>query len=569
MISYHWPPEHVFRPRILILNMNDQPSTSIGTFRGREICCGTPEGAAYVKKVTHPPTTIPNEYQGIPDCSAPNVVTMEVKGEQNVAPILTYPNTSTTAATVNPSSMLFLGPSGGRVGAYVFLQLPTAAGLSWVQPVSFPAVSPSPAIANTTSPAVLNAGYNFGNWSQDVAVSRTSYKSETFYLNATDFNNQGQVTTAKFKPNIITGLTLLSLLAEHANQSQTLTSLRRAVGQALKRTGRPTQVDDEGYEVISAVNSVPAADYAVQVWQVEATSTSSAITQLFGTPMYALTGILPTSSSDVLVTSSKAATRPAREGAFVVHQPAGPVNDWQPSPTGIVQLTKPLNQGPVVCLLRSVISGVVTYAPLYSDPNVTNTGLTVDNNNLTDSPWNNLDWEMTLFEGLTVPTSTGTTLSSVPYVTVKTFTGIELQTQPVSSLQPFARLLPLPDPDALLMATGIFHARPDSLPASANDLGSILGTAVKFIPTAINWLSDAFGSKKTESKVEKSNDRMDHRVAQLTDMVQSLATQVRASRAPTENLPSFINEPERQPRVRNKARAPPKPRAKPRRKAPK
>jgi len=250
----------------------------------------------------------------------------------------------------------------------------------------------------------------------------------------------------------------------------------------------------------------------------------------------------------LMTLSPKASTRPAREGAFVVQQQEDEIMPW-------ISVNNPAVSNPsspdglILSFIRFVnTAGSNIFVPLYSSqPGTTTSPFACD------VAWGSLDWSMTLFEGLTVPTSVGTTLSSVPYITVKSFIGLEMQPKSISSLVTFQRTLPLPDPDAIRMAVGIMHARPDSLPAAANDLGTIASTALKFIPTAVSWLKDLFGDSKQKEKAlgkarefvrpktkeatKKQQTKMEKQIADLTVSVKKLSSK----NAPATQLPTYNN----------------------------
>lgn len=482
----------------------------IATINGTQIICSTEAGAAYVKKVTHPPCVIPNEYCGIPDSASPNVVLMETKGEGNFPPIISYPISSSATLTANSQKMLFLAPSGSKVASFVFNYVYSSAGTGWVQAVSFPANgSVYPAISNICGVAQTNGGYNFANFSNDYTAIRSSYKSETYYLNATNFNDQGTVATAKFKPNIIHADSAYSLLSQHKECPRSQANLTKCL---LSLGIKPKQNNITGdYDIINndkfKVDDYPF-DYSFQIIEMDniaaQANNGGGAFQFLSSPMWAINSLLPAATTDVLNMSSKSSTRPAREGSFVVHQHVDDISTFIANPslniTGGTVLPGGAN-GNVICLIRGLITGgsgnsVYSYAPLYSDPNFGAPSTTSNPFQALDTPWNNLDWSITLFDGLTIPSTTGTTLSSVPYITVKSYCGLEGQVSVYSSLRPFQRVLPPPDRLALDCATTIFHARPDDLPSAANDLASIGSTIIKFIPTAIEWIKDLFGKKK-------------------------------------------------------------------------
>lgn len=476
-------------------------STEVANLQGTSVNALTPAGAAFVKKVTHPPSEIPADYQGTPDCSAPNVVQIEVKGEINIPPALTLPAAATGSATtsINPSSILFLQSNGVWVGNYVFFLV----NGQWIQPVN--SIAPLPLISQLSVPACLNSGYNFDNFAQDFAKFRTVYKSSTYYLNATGFNNQGTVTTAKFTPTVYGAnipTTAADLLRLHKHCDKSTKSLLDAINKMMfLQPSQKKNVEDDGYEVLGnnrerltafkSINEVPTEVY-LQVVEFN----SGAITAIPNSNMANVNNVMPETASDVLTMSSKGITRPAKDGAFVVLQQQGPVSEWT-----TVNQSLPAYPTVPVRLLWTLMrtqsaAGVYAYVPLYSSPSTGNTVQPF----ACDVPWNNLDWSYTLFEGLTVPpqATPSTTLTGTAYITVKTYVGMEGRVNSFSSLRPFQRLLPMPDSSAMTMVTGIMHARPDSLPASANDLGTIAATAIKFLPTAVGWLKDLFGGKKQQ-----------------------------------------------------------------------
>lgn len=474
---------------------------SIGNIQGVSIKAGTTPGAAYVRKVTHPPSPMTNEYQGRPDCSQPNVVLLELKSEINVPPILVTPKDVLTTITSNPSSMLFLQPSGGVVSNYVFMwanNLPGAQSSGWIQPSNQNATATvKPLISQTAPSSANNSGYNFSNWGNDMAAHRVTYKSSTYYLNATNFNNQGTVTTAKFKPNIVYANDAATLLRHFGGCKKSELNMLAALRATYEHYGIKRDKSEEGYEIIDP--SSPSAAYAYQILDFGRSSGQITTQGTLAPYMYCNT-VMPKDASSVMTFSPKAATRPAKDGAFVVSQQVGPVLDWMSS-TDTVASANVRPSGLLFSFYRVWYGGSWQVAPLINSFVDASIG-----NGTGEIQWGDLDWSYTLFEGLSVPTTTGTTLSSVPYVTVKSFTGLELQVQNASSLVSFQRTLPLPDPDAINMAVGIMHARPDSLPASANDLGSIASTVVKFLPTAVSWLKNLFGDDQQKSAaLEKAN----------------------------------------------------------------
>jgi hypothetical protein len=538
-------------------------STEVVRIGKVSIAADTVAGTAYVNKITHPPSTIPADFAGTPDNSDANVVLIEVKGEVNLPPILTLPTSATATATTNPSSMLFVQTSGLYASTYVFLK---DTNNTWVQPMSQAvAVGTYPAINQLCPPTVNNSGYNFKNMQKDISQFRTTYGSDTYYLNATDFNNQGTVTTAKFRPNIFTGISAATYAKDFTPQSKKslLDAINAAIKHQVKYTGKNGEYDMCDHLTFKKLEDMPS-EYLVQIWTPD--DSANVVLLPFSQALYQSSG-MPNTASDVLVMSSKAATRPAKEGAFVVQQQIGPIADWcTPDYAEFSQASLP--SGLSVSLMRCPNGGTTgpVFAPLFNNGGSNSNSYA----NSGETKWNNLDWSYTLFEGLTVPSTTGTTLSSVPYITVKSFKGFEASPFPHSSLLPFQRSLPMPDPKAIQMAVGIMHARPDSLPASANDFGMIGSLVTNLLPKAVEWIKDLFGPKApaphpntvysysqppvypgtynspikqtkraytaAKAPVVKAEHAMSRQIAQLSK-------QVAAMRSPASTLPTYTNGP--------------------------
>ena len=125
---------------------------------------------------------------------------------------------------------------------------------------------------------------------------------------------------------------------------------------------------------------------------------------------------------------------------------------------------------------------------------------------------------------------------------------MEIQPTIYSSLLPSQELLPFNDPKAMQIASGIFHARPDSLPASANDLASIGSTIIKFLPTAVSWLSDLF---KNRNSAPKQHPKQTPKPTAQKKIVNRKMPQKRTNRnnsaaakdEPAATLPTYVNKP--------------------------
>lgn len=459
-------------------------NNTVANVKGNSIVTNTPEGAAYVRKVTHPPSGLEPLFKGRPDCSQPNIVLMELKSEVNISPSCRIATSTSTTQTFNPRDILFLQTSGPFTATYPFYKVAVNGTTYWTQCVGQSAISGAQPALNQTNPiAVINQGYNASNMSSDVASFRSSYKSSTYYLNATAFNDQGMVTTAKFKPNVV----LSSLADEYTrvkNHKPSHDNLKRAHDALTKH--QKQIINQEEFEEIGG----PTILTVTQFLDVGRGATGESLFLTYNSSTF--NNFLPLVSSELITFSPKAASRPAKEGAFVVQQNIDPVSTWSSMNCAKGPNAGPSQKGLLQSFFRfyNTTTNTYHYTPLYSDYTGTVSSL--------DAPWNNLDFAFTLFEGLTIPINSD---SGLPYITTKNFYGMELQVTEDSSLRPFQSMLPLPDSKAIEMVCGIFHCRPDSLPASANDWGTIGKVILQALPVAANWLLNSFSGKK--NKIEK------------------------------------------------------------------
>lgn len=491
--------------------------------KGVEVRCKTVYGAEYVKKVTHPPSDA--RFEGTPSKASPNVTIFEIVAETNVpVTFQLIKDAPVSVQDINASAMLFLTPSGGKVGSYVFYRTATN---TWAQQswLNAPAGNPDPKAICATR----NDAYDWQNkYAQDFASCRQAYKSTTFYLNATKNNNQGVVTTAKFKPSIIGSYEQLSkafnieigdlegpityqgLIKLHTKlgHKSTVQQLQGMFNENTRRVAAADMIDEDGYSVLpSKPVKGPAADFRMQIFNLGTMTGTSMSTPGKDLSIW-LNNILPNDATQLLNLSRKAASRMATEGAFVVQGDSDDVNLFQAVPcVGPQGPELPTSRGlyqTMCCFLDPNINpsagGQIGYFHLLDAPIKSG----VESQKFSDIPWNMSDWSWTLFDGLSTSNADAWGL---PYITVKTVTGWEAQPRNKSFAALVQRLLPLPDPDALEMAAGIHAQRPDSLPASANDLGSIASTVLQFLPTAVGWLKDLFGSKpKQEQAMQKAQE---------------------------------------------------------------
>jgi hypothetical protein len=497
-------------------------STQIFRSNGISVKANTAAGASWVKKVIHPPSAKDEDYHGTPFKGNSSVALLELRGESDIPPVFTY-NSGTLVApvieTLNPSTMLFLSGSGGRVGAYAFMRI---APNTYVQQTdaNIPSGTPVPAL-----PAALTSGYDFiNNYNSDFQCHRIGYKSNTFYLNATGFNNQGIVCSAKFKPDLyntatttaVNGVRNNSITAHQLWKSLNPQQRRAFVDAVPKRyrtsASRTTAAApssrrslEEDFEVLSVADradplSLPVSDFSLQMLNF---GESNATLGTIPGGGISIVGLLPDTISDVQMISPTSSTRQAKEGDYVVQTWSEDVNLFSQAPrvnnqSGGQHLTE--------CFLTWY--NPVSNTHLYY--NLMGTSQTAGIDSYCDIPWTSHDWSYTMFQGLTVPSGSTISTTGVPYISIKTILGLEVQPRISSSMRPFMEQLPFPDDAAIEIASVLIREKPDSLPAAANDLGQIFDSITNYAPKVFDFFKGIFSGgsgDKSESKPAKSDKK--------------------------------------------------------------
>jgi hypothetical protein len=250
-------------------------------------------------------------------------------------------------------------------------------------------------------------------------------------------------------------------------------------------------VDDDGYATIDGLPTAPFDQFLAQFHNY---GEIEAYTTLFG-GQTAVHGLFPNTISDIQMLSKSAVFRPASEGAYVVQSNSDDVNLFIQAPSinneggaanliiSLLTWYRPSTNTHYYFLLHTTQSNIGDTEPLASQ----------------DIPWTMHDWSYTMFQGLTVPTSPISTNNGLPYISVKTILGLEVQPRLFSSMRPFMRELPMPDEAALDLASILIRERPDCMPSAANDFGQIFSAIAEYAPKVVDWISKAFGGSKSSA----------------------------------------------------------------------
>jgi len=508
----------------------NQPA--IGSVDGVTITAETNAGAAWVKKYTHPPVELDSTYVGTPDMANAPSSHVEWRMVQN-----TSPAADTAGFPAFSSDILMLQTSGAATACYVWKRNSTG---QWQQDNA----------STGSTGGVFNSSYDYFNqWNQDASVSRLAYKSCTHYLNATEFANQGTVTVAQFRPNILVDqqgdfLTASAVIGRHQDDPALYKRLLKLFCPKPKVVPKAKRAPNEdAYEYVHKEEDeqtprVPTShldaifNYQVQIVDLGVNNNGIG---------------LPETPTELMELSPKATTRMAKDGAFVVQ-------GWS-QPTNLFKEGTSVGGGrkcPPTCFWKFCSgTGVLTYYPFIAS------GALMNNFVAIDTPWSDFTWAWIYWSGLSAPAAG----ASPAYITTKCLIGVEVQPNLQSAWTPFVKQNPIPDDRALRMAAGIRHQMPDSMPASANDLGSILLSAVKYAPMAINWIKSVFAkngptqamaeavnaSNRKNNGQQRNNNRANNNRGGNPSASQLLRAQKRGGPAPTQ--PRRGNPPGRSGRV--------------------
>jgi len=419
-----------------------------------EIQANTATGAAWVRKYEHPPAGTPADYAGIPDINNSPSVRTEYRAVQNVQ---TYDTVGTVTTNYNK---------------VLFLQLP-----SMTVPTFAFKYNTSGVRAQLAADVVHNQGIATRQHLANFGSGRIAYKSCTYSLNATDFNNQGIVTVAQFRPNI---------------SSYNYASFAEYV------RGRMSKARADTFLASLKKSARADTDDFVDV-------SSDKLGDATGNSYLVITiGKVPVNSTDVAQLSPNATVNPAKEGAFVVQRFSQPVVEYRDYAFAAQSVSKP---APIVgsgVLLEYIdAAGVVTFATISDTYYPSNTVLE-------DIALFDFTCAWVHFEGLSVqPASTTATTVTPPYITVKAITGVEAQALPGSMFTPFMENSAVYDSRALEFASMVTHARQDSLPARFNFWGALGSALLQAAPSIISTVKGLFGKKESDKEKQVTRAEVD------------------------------------------------------------
>jgi hypothetical protein len=422
---------------------------SIGTVRGVKLECDTPSGAAWVEKYLHPPGERRSEYRSIPTMNTTPSNDLEYRCEDEIG------FTSISAGTTKV--VLFLPPSIYRL-RFGF-DITDIGGVIPNQIYNKP-----------------NTNISLSTLPLEVEAYRMAYRSSTFYQDSTGFTNAGMSYAAQFRPNV-TVFTETPLGAPFGGLDYDRSQPMEKFHARFK--------NHKGYKEMLLANA--KQEQGKGKLGSESLGNSLQVISL---------GVIPTSGGDVLMKSPKSTSLPTRDGMFMVHQFSEPDQRYVSFSRQYPRTPMPSHDsGTVIYSCYEYSDGVAWY--LDSFPS------TDSGTNSPDFPWYDMTWGVIMFDLTGAQSGPSPIIAPIVH---KCIIGLEVQPVFGSTLRALARAPPIYDFEALRMASITRQAMPDGLPASANDLGSVLGAVMKFAPMVIDTLKSVFGSRegKLTSEVKQN-----------------------------------------------------------------
>jgi hypothetical protein len=495
------------------LQQNDTEAQTVT--KGKPINSST----AFLKKCIHPPSAVP-EYSGLPTNDARSQVTVEYRNMGINKTPFTFATTVTqvTPAMLSSFDYAFLMPSGCRVLAvpFIYVDLPTR-GPGWTQDYNN---------------VIVNELYNYKNWSSDVNLYRPCYKSTTFSLNATMFNNTGMVVGNQFNPAILFAGSILAFLQEQPIQA------REFVRQCHldTRSVRPTE------EQLNAWHSIPKyiredlhAHCGLLGNEILTMNPNTTVQVVNLSVSPTLDGTLVPTNSQLLGNSLRSYGGAARDGAFSVQRLNTISPAWMANNTTGHEGAAADSPGLYDCYTFVIATdGSYHYAPLSDNNPVLQSGATLKK--LRDTLWSSdMTWSWVRFSGLSLNSQTNV---STQLLIIKNYLGIEIQPATSSAFAGLQRLAPKPDLKAMQALMDAFYDLKDVLPAKYNFWGALAGLASEGLKTFGTGLiqglakgsSDPVASasapvaaaQKVDRDVKRGDNKLEARLARLERLLERL-----------------------------------------------
>lgn len=443
---------------------------------------------AFVCKVTHPPTTVP-EFSGLPTQDARTQVVYNMRNIDVLkAPI-----------TIDMDTQSYQSNSWNDHNDYSIV-VPTGARIKWFGCCYSYRSSPA-GLTSTYNQDVANVGvqdnFDFKNWYSTVNLYRPCYKSITLYPNVTAFNNQGIISAQQFNPNILFAGSMSAMSYEQPKTfMMALDHLYSVKDDALFHSSE-THSDFHHVVVDSwfktrklrsrGLNLDP--NNFIQILNMGNVGYESDASSLVPTP------------SQIAQNSMRSYQDKFINGAFVVSR----INTLSPKWMAGTNTTTNSNiRGLYECWYFTVSNDGSPHLVRLVDPAAPGTAIG-DATTMVDTLWSSdMTWQVIRMQGISPNTLTPTAnnSASVSPIAIKHYYGIEAQPVWNGPWNGIARMSPKPSLSEMQSLMDAFYEMPDGMPAKFNALGAFLPFLASALPHALGFVKDLIIGKK--SKAEKS-----------------------------------------------------------------
>jgi len=424
---------------------------------------------AVIRKTLHPPSAVP-EFCGIPTNDARSQVNIEWRNMEIMqTPRLVDSKSNVVfeleAIDLKTFDYAFLIPNGARVKS-----------------IGFVYNAQQGVMMQDLNGVMLEQLYNFENWPRDVNLYRPIYKSSTFYLNATAFNDTGMVVGNQFNPNILFSGTLGDMV--HSNPKLFYSYVKSAHSRSLiKIHQRPTREIVEAWETIPhyhrtealrllSANPTDAVDLdpntSIQIINLGQLAPSN-FNGVFNVP----------TTSQILGNSLRSLGCKAKEGMFSVQRLNTVAPAWLAGSNTLGKIVGNPQPGLYQCWVAQLVNGEYILES-YSENAPVGTEST-KLNVLYDTLWSkDMTWSWVRFSGLSLNSQTSV---STQLVIKKTYCGYEVQPCYASAWAGMMKLGPKPDLKTMQAMMDAFYELKDVMPARYNFWGSLGTMAAEGIKT--------------------------------------------------------------------------------------
>ncbi|APJ38013.1 structural protein [Bivalve hepelivirus G] len=438
---------------------------------------------AFVCKVTHPPTTVP-EFAGLPTQDTRTQVVYNMRNIDVIKTPITFDKTSgkyEQNSWTDHEDYSFIVPTGARIKWF---------GCCYQVNDS----QTTPTTADAYDQDLANVGvqdnFDFKSWSSTVNLYRPCYKSITLYPNVTAFNNQGIISAQQFNPNILfSGSTSALSYDKPKLFMQALDHLYSQINDKLF-CNEETHVDFHQTVVeswfktrklrVRGLNLDP--NNFLQILNIGNVGYGSDTSSLVPTP------------SQIAQNSMRSYQDKFINGAFVVSR----INTLSPKWMAGSNTNIPVN-GLYECWLYSIGPDGRPHLVSLKDPVAAGTAA-ADAKPMLDTLWSSdMTWQFIRVQGISPNVTASTAPAVVSPIAIKHYYGIEAQPVWNGPWNGIARMSPKPSLSEMQALMDTFYEMPDAMPAKYNAMGAFLPFLASALPHALRFVKDLITSKKSKN----------------------------------------------------------------------